>query len=119
MGGFMRLILVPTDFSDAAAHALRYAGNLAQRLGARVRLMYADYFVPPVDFSASAAVEFALTSDEAADTAKKHLIKLAEDVLPRGVAYETRVVIDSPVTAIVDEVRSSGADLVVMGTHGR
>lgn len=115
----MKLILVPTDFSEPAAHALRYAGSLAQRLGARVRLMYADYFVPPVDFSASAAVEFALTSDEAADTAKKQLIKLAEGVLPRGVAFETRVVIDSPVPAIVEEVRSCGADLVVMGTHGR
>lgn len=115
----MKLILVPTDFSEPAAHALRYAGSLAQRLDARVRLMYADYFVPPVDFSASAAVEFALTSDEAADTAKKQLIKLAESVLPAGVAFETRVVIDSPVPAIVEEIRSCGADLVVMGTHGR
>jgi len=115
----MKLILVPTDFSEPAAHALRYAGSLAQRLGAHVRLMYADYFVPPVDFSASAAVEFALTSDEAADTAKKHLIKLAEDVLPKGVAFETRVVIDSPVPAIVEEARSCNADLVVIGTHGR
>lgn len=115
----MRLILVPTDFSDAAAHALRYAGNLAQRFGARVRLVYADYFVPPVDFSASAAVEFALTSDEAADVAKRQLIKLAETELPSGVTYETRVVIDSPVPAIVEEARSCNADLVVMGTHGR
>jgi len=115
----MKIILVPTDFSEPAAHALRYAGGLAQRFGARVRLIYADYFVPPVDFSASAAVEFALTSDEAADTAKKQLIKLAENVLPSGVAYETRVLIDSPVPAIVEEARSCNADLVVMGTHGR
>ncbi|HEV2722585.1 MAG TPA: universal stress protein, partial [Thermoanaerobaculia bacterium] len=113
------LILVPTDFSEPAAHALRFAGRLAERFGATVRLMYADYFVPPVDFSASAAVEYALTSDEAADEAKKHLIRLAKEVLPKGVAYETRVIIDSPVPAIVDEARNCNANFVIMGTHGR
>lgn len=114
-----KLILVPTDFSEPAAHALRFAARLAERFGARVRLMYADYFVPPVDFSASAAVEYALTSDEAADEAKKHLVRLAEEYLPKKVEYETRVVIDSPVPAIVDEARYCKADLIVMGTHGR
>jgi nucleotide-binding universal stress UspA family protein len=114
-----KLILVPTDFSEPAAHALRFAARLAQRFGARLRLVYADYFVAPVDFSASAAVEYALTSDEAADEAKKQLIRLAEELVPKDVAVETRVVIDSPVPAIVDEARYSNADLVVMGTHGR
>ncbi len=113
------LILVPTDFSEPAAHALRFAGRLAERFGATVRLMYADYFVPPVDFSASAAVEYALTSDEAADEAKKHLIRIAKEILPKGVAFETRVIIDSPVPAIIDEARNCHADLVIMGTHGR
>jgi nucleotide-binding universal stress UspA family protein len=114
-----KLILVPTDFSDASTHALRFAARLAERSGARVRLVYADYFVPPIDFAASAAVEYALTSDEAADEAKKLLIRTAEENLPATVKYETRVVIDAPVTAIVDEARHCGADLLVMGTHGR
>src|SRR4051794_31718940 len=114
-----KLILVPTDFSEPAAHALRFAVQLAQRFGARIRLVYADYFVAPVDFSASAAVEYALTSDEAADEAKKHLVRVAEEIVPKDVAVETRVVIDSPVPAIVDEARYSNADLIVMGTHGR
>jgi nucleotide-binding universal stress UspA family protein len=114
-----RLILVPTDFSEPAAHALRFASRLAERFGAKVRLLYADYFVPPVDFSASAAVEYALSSDEAADEAKKQLIRVAEEYLPKSVDFDTRVVIDSPIPAIVDEARSCGADLLVMGTHGR
>lgn len=114
-----KLILVPTDFSEPAAHALQFASRFAQRFGAKVRLIYADYFIPPVDFSASAAVEYALTSDEAADEAKKQLIRVAEQYLPKSVDYETRVVVDSPVPAIVDEARSSGADFIVMGTHGR
>src|SRR5689334_6958763 len=119
MEAAMRRILVPHDFSDASIHALRFAGRLAQRHGAVVRLLYADYFAPPVDFAASAAVQYALTSDEAADAAKKLLVRAAEEVLPPGVQFETRVVIDAPVAAIVDEARHCGADLAVMGTHGR
>jgi nucleotide-binding universal stress UspA family protein len=114
-----KLILVPTDFSDASTHALRFAARLAERSGARIRLVYADYFVPPIDFAASAAVEYALTSDEAADEAKKLLIRTAEENLPATVTFETRVVIEAPVAAIIDEARHSGADLLIMGTHGR
>ena len=114
-----KLILVPTDFSDASTHALRFAGRMAERSGARVRIVYADYFVPPIDFAASAAVEYALSSDEAADEAKKLLLRTAEENLPPTVPFETRVVVDSPVAAIIDEARHCGADLLVMGTHGR
>jgi len=114
-----KLILVPTDFSDASTHALRFAARLAERSGARIRLVYADYFVPPIDFAASAAVEYALTSDEAADEAKKLLIRTAEENLPATVTFETRVVIEAPVAAIIDEARHCGADLLIMGTHGR
>jgi nucleotide-binding universal stress UspA family protein len=115
----LKLILVPTDFSDASTHALRFAARLADRTGARIRLVYADYFVPPIDFAASAAVEYALTSNEAEDEAKKLLIRTAEENLPATVPFDTRVVIESPVPAILDEARHCGADLVVMGTHGR
>jgi nucleotide-binding universal stress UspA family protein len=114
-----KLILVPTDFSDASAHALRFAGRLAQHAGAGLRIIYADCFVPPIDFAASAAVEYALSSDESADEAKKLLIRAAEENLPPSVHYQTRVIIDSPVAAIIDEARHCGADLLVMGTHGR
>jgi len=112
----MKRILVPVDFSEESAHALRFAGQLAKRHGAIVKLLYADYFVPPVDL---ASMELGVTSVEAADAAKKLLVHTAEEHLPAGVSFETRVVVDAPVAAIVDEARHCGADLVIMGTHGR
>src|SRR5438552_2843105 len=87
----------------ASRRALRVAGRLAQQHSATVRLLYADYFAPPIDFAASAAVEYALKSDEAADAAKSLLVSAAEEHLPKGIPFETRVLIDSAVAAIVDE----------------
>jgi len=52
-----KLILVPTDFSAPAAHALRYAAALGARFEAHLLVIYADLFVPPADFSALHARE--------------------------------------------------------------
>src|SRR3954464_10794404 len=46
-------ILVPTDFSETADHALRYASGLARALGPKLTIVYADPFVPPVVFAAT------------------------------------------------------------------
>ena len=48
-------ILVPTDFSETADQALRYASGLARALGAKLTIVYADPFVPPVDFTLPSA----------------------------------------------------------------
>ena len=44
-------ILVPTDFSEPARNALRYASDLAKRAGASLTVMYADRFLPPLQYS--------------------------------------------------------------------
>src|SRR5207253_3989272 len=42
--------LAPTAFSETAAHALRYASALAERFDAHLLVIYADTFMPAVDF---------------------------------------------------------------------
>jgi nucleotide-binding universal stress UspA family protein len=113
-----KIILVPTDFSDTSTHAVRFAGRLALRHGASVRLIYADHFIPPVDFPPNVA-GIALTVDQAVDDARVWLIDEANRLLPESVPFETQVLIDAAVPAIVDEARQCDAWLVVMGTHGR
>lgn len=114
-----KLILVPTDFSKAAAHAVRYASALGERFGAHLLVIYADMFIPPVDFTATAGGSFTLTRDEMIEGAREQLEAHAENNIERNVPYDVRVVVDDPVDAIVSEARESGANLVVMGTHGR
>ena len=114
-----RLILVPTDMSEPAAHALRYASALGERLGAHLLVIHADAFIPPTNFSANTAGVFHLSQDAMMVTAREDLRKHAEQNIRSRVPYDLRVINGEPLDAIQMQVRESGADLVVMGTHGR
>jgi nucleotide-binding universal stress UspA family protein len=114
-----KLILVPTDFSSHAAHALRYASSLAERFGSHLFVIYADTFIPPVDFTATAAGEFSLSRESMIEDTGEELIRFAEENIGRSVLYDTRVVVDSPMRAILAQATEAGCDLIVMGTHGR
>ena len=114
-----KLILVPTDFSHASSHALRYASALAERFESHLLIIYADAFIPPIDFTAAAAGEFAISRSAMVDETTEDLIKFAEQNVSTKVPYDTRVLVDSPVHAIEEQATEAGCDLIVMGTHGR
>jgi nucleotide-binding universal stress UspA family protein len=112
-------ILVPTDFSETADQALRYASGLARALGAKLTIVYADPFVPPVDFTATVGAwdEFSFVSLQA--RAQDHLRADAEANVDPAVPYDIAIRVDPPLDGILAEARASEADLIVMGTHGR
>jgi nucleotide-binding universal stress UspA family protein len=114
-----RLIVVPTDFSEPAAHALRYASALGERFGAHLLVIYSDPCIPAIDFTASAAGVFDFARDATADHARDELQAHAKQNIGARVPFDLRLMIGAPVTSILDQVRESGADLIVMGTHGR
>jgi nucleotide-binding universal stress UspA family protein len=112
-----KLILVPADFSDTAAHALRYASALGERFGAHLLVVYADSFAPPVDLATSAPS--VVTKAEMIELTRLQLAAFARRNINARVTYETRVVVRGATEAIIDEAQASGANLIVMGTHGR
>lgn len=114
----MKLILVPTDFSEPATRALRYASKLALNSGAHLLVLYADTFEVPIDYTTTAA-QVALGSQQLAENAREELQTYTELHVGENVPFDVRVVINKPVPAILDQVRETGADLIVMGTHGR
>jgi len=114
-----KLILVATDFSKAAAHALRYASALAERTRARLVVIYADEFIPPLgETTIEASLATRRIGQLIADAQEKLITHVEENVSPY-VPFDARVIVDSTVSSIVNEANESGADLLVMGTHGR
>lgn len=111
-------ILVPTDMSDFANQAIRYAALLHERLGSRITLLYADESYFPADVLEIPLGYYLEQAPESKAKLQEKLREYATVQMP-GARIETLVVQDSPARAIVHTAREMKADLVVMGTHGR
>ena len=113
-----RTIVVATDFSEDADQALAYGVELAKRLDAAIHLVHAIAF-PPVAESDLAFVNVAPALE-----ATKHAAQAALDA--RTTSYRDRLAIASvrieigDPREVIDRVAEEiGADLIIMGTHGR
>lgn len=113
-------ILVPTDLSDFAGDALRWAGMLQRRLGAHLTLLYANEPWVPFDLLEGPAAWIMQNQPEFHERLEAELRDHVERHLPDvGNAAETLIVDEAPAQAILHTVESIDADLIVMGTHGR
>ncbi len=109
----MREILFPTDFSEPAEYAGRYAALVARRLGATLHVLH----VPLIPSEVVAGTLAAGGGHAARRQAGERLRQLVGEAEFQGV--ETRVSVGGviPEDAIVEAAAES--DLIVMGTHGR
>ncbi len=113
-------ILAPIDFSGLSANALRYAFAIAQRTGARITAVYANSFTPPPYFTEGRMEEFNRQFRESFDEARRAASEFVTASLGAAAAgVETRVIEGLPADVIARAAAESGADLIVMGTHGR
>lgn len=100
MNGFqVRTLLFPTDFSDCARYAGGKAAELARHFGAHVHVLHVD---PPVTEPA----------------APERLAQAAAQLGP-GIDATTATTSGTAARAICAYARRIGADLIVIGTHGR
>lgn len=110
----MQRILVPTDFSDTSAAALRYAIALARRFDARL------YFLHVSDASVAADAAYPIELFETLENAAHDRLRR---LLPEKEAKELQPActmrIGVPADEIVRYAEQHGIDLIVMGTHGR
>lgn len=111
-------ILVPIDFSDCSAGLVTQATDLARRLGAGLSLLHVGK-VPP------ALARATLESPEGPRTAEQALVAEARPRLERlatlagDVPVQCEVRSGSPGPVILEACESGGAEMIVMGTHGR
>jgi nucleotide-binding universal stress UspA family protein len=123
MRGSPRTILVATDFDACAEAALDEALALARPLGAKVYVFHA-YSLPVAAFPGGKFAPRAEVAPKIVDAARASLHDAIDKRRQSGSADEVDLVPvleegDRPSEAVLAAVSRLGADLVVVGTHGR
>jgi nucleotide-binding universal stress UspA family protein len=103
------IILHPTDFSEPAGRALKLAGFLAHREGARLLVLHVGN---PLTEAANVMLD-----DSAPDRQRQRLEQLRIEV--PGVPFESRLAFGSAAAEILKTAQETGCGMVVMGTRGR
>lgn len=111
-------ILCPIDFSETSEHALRYAIDLASRLGADVRLVHA-YQLPTYALPDGALLARPDFVEELTTELQKQLDQLIRRYSDHGVALEGTIVEGLAFQEINRIAEEEKADMIIMGTHGR
>lgn len=114
-------ILVASDGSDHAAEALEQAIDLARATNGRLTLltvvpepsswiMAGGGVPPPIDID-----QLQANIEQGA----RHELEKASQAVPDDVPSEDRLITGNPGRAIVEQAKSGGFDLVVLGSCGR
>jgi universal stress protein A len=116
----IRQILVPTDFSEPAHAALKYARALAEEFHSHLHIFHVvpEPYVYPwgTEISTLPLADLMAQSEALSDTRLGELIP--GDEAPKG-GLTTSTAIGTPVDCVLDYIDTCHIDLVVMGTHGR
>jgi nucleotide-binding universal stress UspA family protein len=110
-------ILLPTDGGDGTAAVARHAGDLAATYDATVSVCAVVDARNRFGGSATEVAAADLRDARRVDAGRAAADAVA--ALPDGVETETTVAAGVPAGVIPDLAATVGADLVVMGTHGR
>jgi len=111
-------ILVPLDGSELARKALNQAEKLAKTFGAEIILFQVVPFLPI--YGSPELVTPLIVDEKQRESAERYLTNLAEELKKRDHKVTAIVKTGQQVAVeIIDFAKESGADLIVMCTHGR
>ncbi len=115
-------ILCPTDYSPTSDNAVRYAVEFARKVGAHVRFVHilSPGVLPekPAASSEETAVS-AVQPEEDGDALPDNFSRVLMDEKKKGLNADFRVLKGDAPNVIAEQAHSWGADLIIMGSHGR
>ena len=115
-------ILLATDGSAASAHAAQLAVNMARTLNAKLTALYVSDPYPYLGIGEVNPMGYQAYSAAAQQHAAQAHAQVEELCKAGGAPVELQVRLVEDVAAasgIVESAKELGADLIVMGSHGR
>ena len=112
-------ILHPTDFSECAEQARAQAILLARALGGEIILFHVSVETPLYAEGMLAGGTVQKIYDAQRKWAEESLEARAAETRATGVPARWRLTAGVPFHSIVRAAEEEGADMIVMGTHGR
>jgi len=108
-----KTIVFPTDFSHASDAALPHAETLAKQSAARLLIVHVEE--PPLAYGGG-ELYYGLP-----EPSSERILKMLEDVKPADpkVPFVHRLTMGDPAGEIVRIAADEGAEMIVLGTHGR
>jgi nucleotide-binding universal stress UspA family protein len=115
----LKRVLVPTDFSESARHALTYGVSFAKEYRARLLLLHVVENLTVGYASDLFPVPMAEVFQEISGYAKTELAKLAAFAGEKGIEVEEHVAQGKPSAEIIRFASEHQVDMIVLGTHGK
>jgi nucleotide-binding universal stress UspA family protein len=113
-------VIYPADFSSASRRAFATAVSLAKSNRATLTIVHVVVpIVPLVPEQYLDTATWARIDTQARQWGNQRLARLAERARKKGVRVATLLLEGDPSQHIVRAARSTHADFIVMGTHGR
>lgn len=109
----IKTIVFPTDFSHTGDAALRFATTLARESGAKLLITHVQE--SPIAYGGG-EMYYGIP-----EPTVEEQTKMLQDVRPTDptVPVEFRLITGDPADAVVHLAEEAGADLIVLGSHGR
>ena len=115
----IKRVLAGIDFSDWTKPVLETAAEVVRAHSAELVVVYAEMFLPPPYFTERAIEQMSASLEKQREVARAYLQEEVGKELGDRISAETHLVDASPVEGILRTADRIGADLIVMGTHGR
>lgn len=116
----LKTVLVATDFSKSSEAALAYGRELARTFGAKLQLLHVtENMITRYAFEGSMGLPMDVQIEYEKSSQERLEAMLGDDDRRELGATAVMRVSNTPADAIVEYAKDAGADVIVVGTHGR